>query len=379
MIAPGALDVIPGRLNELLSIETQLGFELSILGVAAEGDPEATALLHSIAFLAETHANRLRDRIEALGLASPAQATGIRIPSEAMGPEQALRRVFVLLSEAVIGYAALSPVCNRFRDSPITAHEGMTSHLARDHSQDYLSAMGRLGGAIQGVIIRELVSQGYECQCTCPACGLGLCVCGLGARAGFSEAWVAARPVSGDADLAIPKPRATSAAAVAGFQDGDQLINCDGALIASYPQLQTTIKGHEMGEEIRFTIRRDGSEKTVGVQRNADLGTSELPLDCEAPSGQVFYMDRARDLQQTLRRRAANSAGPLDLATLSIRETQVLRLMTDGATNQMIAAKLHISRPTVARHVHNILTKLNVANRSEAAAMAAANGFARDA
>lgn len=52
---------------------------------------------------------------------------------------------------------------------------------------------------------------------------------------------------------------------------------------------------------------------------------------------------------------------------LSEREGQVLRLVATGSTNRQIAAALHISEKTVARHMSNIFTKLGVGNRSAAA------------
>jgi DNA-binding CsgD family transcriptional regulator/tetratricopeptide (TPR) repeat protein len=55
---------------------------------------------------------------------------------------------------------------------------------------------------------------------------------------------------------------------------------------------------------------------------------------------------------------------------LTARELEVLRLVADGASNPRIAGELFISRKTASTHVSNILAKLGVATRGEAAAVA---------
>ncbi len=55
---------------------------------------------------------------------------------------------------------------------------------------------------------------------------------------------------------------------------------------------------------------------------------------------------------------------------LTNREREVLALLADGRTNRQIADVLYISDKTASVHVSNILTKLGVANRGEAAALA---------
>lgn len=63
--------------------------------------------------------------------------------------------------------------------------------------------------------------------------------------------------------------------------------------------------------------------------------------------------------------------------SLSARETEVLRLVADGATNNEIAAQLHISDATVKSHLVHIYTKLDVPSRTAAVATARDTGLLR--
>ena len=63
-------------------------------------------------------------------------------------------------------------------------------------------------------------------------------------------------------------------------------------------------------------------------------------------------------------------------AGLTAREADVLRLVASGRTNKEIAAALHLSERTVARHVSNIFIKVGVTTRTAAAAFAYENGVA---
>lgn len=56
---------------------------------------------------------------------------------------------------------------------------------------------------------------------------------------------------------------------------------------------------------------------------------------------------------------------------LTVREQEVLRLVAQGLTNAEIAGRLYISTKTAGNHVSNILTKLGLRSRVEAAAYAA--------
>ena len=65
--------------------------------------------------------------------------------------------------------------------------------------------------------------------------------------------------------------------------------------------------------------------------------------------------------------------GPRDVGVLSRRETEVLRLVSEGLSNAEIADRLVISVKTAGHHVSSILTKLGLRSRTEAAAFAVLN------
>ena len=60
---------------------------------------------------------------------------------------------------------------------------------------------------------------------------------------------------------------------------------------------------------------------------------------------------------------------------LSEREVQVLRLVAQGLSNKEIADRIVVSERTVRAHVSNILNKLHLANRTQAALYAIREGL----
>jgi len=82
---------------------------------------------------------------------------------------------------------------------------------------------------------------------------------------------------------------------------------------------------------------------------------------------------------KVLQRLRATSASPREAETirseLSEREIQVLKLIANGKDNAMIAAELHISPKTVKNHISNILMKLQIENRIQAAVYAVRSGL----
>ena len=73
--------------------------------------------------------------------------------------------------------------------------------------------------------------------------------------------------------------------------------------------------------------------------------------------------------------RGARKEVPNLFTELSERELEVLRLIADGFTNAAIAEKLVISEKTVKVHVSNILSKLHILDRTQAAVFAWQQGL----
>ena len=77
-----------------------------------------------------------------------------------------------------------------------------------------------------------------------------------------------------------------------------------------------------------------------------------------------------RLLERFAARPPSSSGTPPELADLSQRELEVLRLLADGRSNAEIAAALFLSEATVKTHVTHILGKLRLRDRLQAVALA---------
>jgi len=72
----------------------------------------------------------------------------------------------------------------------------------------------------------------------------------------------------------------------------------------------------------------------------------------------------------------ASSERQLSTEPLTPRELEVLRLIAQGSENQEIAGKLVVSEATVRTHISNIMGKLHLASRTQAALYALREGLA---
>lgn len=78
---------------------------------------------------------------------------------------------------------------------------------------------------------------------------------------------------------------------------------------------------------------------------------------------------------QTINNTNPNGSSPKNIYGLTERELEVLKLIVDGYSNPQIADKLFITRATAKAHVHSILQKLYVKDRTQAAVWAMKEGI----
>lgn len=93
-------------------------------------------------------------------------------------------------------------------------------------------------------------------------------------------------------------------------------------------------------------------------------------IDLDAAAEEFQRLGAEPDLAGLERFRARSGDGPL-----TPREVEVLRAVATGKTNRAVAEELFLSEKTVARHVSNILTKLDLPSRAAATAYAYEHGL----
>jgi DNA-binding CsgD family transcriptional regulator/tetratricopeptide (TPR) repeat protein len=112
--------------------------------------------------------------------------------------------------------------------------------------------------------------------------------------------------------------------------------------------------------------------ETLARSADLDAATAEL-VDTRRRTVEVGAAMLTEDLDTVARRhrlKVPGAAVPRGVGGLTARESEVLSLVAQGRTNREIGEALFISEKTASVHVSNILAKLGVANRGEAAALA---------
>ena len=136
----------------------------------------------------------------------------------------------------------------------------------------------------------------------------------------------------------------------------------DNAVKESSERVFAAIKAGALGYLLKDSLPKDL------LQGIRDVHRGELAIQA------AIAHKLMRELQRSAR---LSSEVALTQEPLTEREVEVLGLVARGLSNQEIAKRLEISERTARTHVSNILDKLHLANRTQAALYALREGLTR--
>ena len=217
------------------------------------GHPDARQLIERIqSAVRKQHATVTR-RLEIVG-GDANEATDDEFPASS-----SIRALAGLLNEAVFGYTILQPLAHRYRDSKITGEADNTGDIVELHLNEYTTLAQELNQLVHEVVLWEQNEAGEECRCTCPSCGLGICLCAVSSRTILNESWAETVPAPSQG-FAVRTPRTGSEAAAAGLRDGDVVLTANDAEIGSYRELQGIVRESQPGGTIKLQVQRGSGE-----------------------------------------------------------------------------------------------------------------------
>jgi DNA-binding NarL/FixJ family response regulator len=117
---------------------------------------------------------------------------------------------------------------------------------------------------------------------------------------------------------------------------------------------------------VGYLLKDTQPDQLVEAIRGANSGNIQLHPDITNT-----LMSQVLSISSTVSDPVSNHA----LEALTIREKEVLSLIAQGMSNKEIGATLHITEKTVKTHVSSILSKLGLADRTQAALYAVRNGI----
>jgi DNA-binding NarL/FixJ family response regulator len=139
----------------------------------------------------------------------------------------------------------------------------------------------------------------------------------------------------------------------------------------SSPEVKVAMLTDSKREHDLFSAIEAGA--TGYLLKNMKVGELIESIDLIEKGEVVVSPPLARRLLHNVTSTKAIEAGVKDIP--SERETEILRLLVKGATNKEIAETLFIAENTAKVHIKNILEKLGLRNRQQAAAYAVQEGL----
>jgi NarL family two-component system response regulator LiaR len=192
----------------------------------------------------------------------------------------------------------------------------------------------------------------------------------LEARPGFSVVGEAESGVEAVARVAERLPDVVLMDLLMGGMDG---VEATRQVRAVSPRTQVVVLTSYHDDEHIFPALRAGAISYLLKSVKMDELAQAIRLAARGEA--TLHPQVAARVVQELQ--APRKAGHGPIAELTEREIEVLRLIANGLTNSEITARLVLSEHTVKGHVSNILSKLHLADRTQAAVLAWREGLVR--
>ncbi len=137
-------------------------------------------------------------------------------------------------------------------------------------------------------------------------------------------------------------------------------------ILSGYDDSDLIYRAMKLGAK-GYVLKTMASSKLIDAVEAVSEGKIFLPSILSTRFFEYF--------QNCAKENSASSSEENLLSTLTIRENEVLELLTQGINYKSIAGKLIISETTVKTHVNNIFQKLQVNDRTNAVLYALSHGF----
>jgi DNA-binding NarL/FixJ family response regulator len=148
-------------------------------------------------------------------------------------------------------------------------------------------------------------------------------------------------------------------------------VTATAAIVQRHPEMEVVA----MTSFARADMVHDALQAGAAGYLLKDAEADEVAAAIRAARRGEVHLDAAVAKQLT---QSLVTPQPRTVSSLTDREREVLVLVADGLSNQQIADSLVISERTARTHVSNILGKLGVASRTQAALLAIREGIAPD-
>lgn len=158
-----------------------------------------------------------------------------------------------------------------------------------------------------------------------------------------------------------------------GLPDGTGL-DATKKILTLHPQIKIVLLTVHEEDDLLFSAMRSGAQGYLLKNISAKDLLRKLRGLSDGDAALAAAQTR-RILSEFARLNPPPSVTEEEVNALTARELEVLELMVTGASNQEIGVQLHISVYTVKNHVHNIIEKLQVENRYQAADLAVKKGL----